>query len=89
MTIPTLPNTAAATATQSGDLWILVPVCAQGEVLVVNPTGYEIFRRCDGTRSGSEIANQLAGTTGTPVADVEPDVIAFIARLAAAGLVSG
>lgn len=87
MTPPPLPNTA--TAIQSGDLWILVPACAQGEVLVVNHTGYEIFRRCDGTRSGSEIANQLAGTTGTPVAEVEPDVIAFIARLAAAGLVAG
>jgi pyrroloquinoline quinone biosynthesis protein D len=53
-------------------------------VLVLNRTGHEIVRRIDGTRSATAIAAELAQAFGQP--QVEVDVMRFLSRLAAKGL---
>lgn len=84
-----LPTIAAhARAAQNGDLWVLIPPAETGEVLVVNGTGYEIFRRCDGTRSKDEIVEMMAAEAAVDVEAVEADVAEFIARLAEAGVLA-
>ncbi|WP_084160972.1 PqqD family protein [Nocardia sp. BMG51109] len=85
---PTMPTAAAASVTRTGDMWTLVPSTADGEVLVVNHTGHQIFQHCDGRHSASDIAHELAEMTGVSADDVIEDVTRFVHRLAAAGLVA-
>ncbi|WP_328397937.1 PqqD family protein [Nocardia sp. NBC_00416] len=88
MTTSTRPSANAALATRNGDLWILVPPGDDGEVLVVNTTGYEIFRQCNGSRTPSDIAVELAGWSGAPTDEIAEDVAAFLARLQSAGMLA-
>lgn len=84
--LPTIA--AAARAAQNGDMWVLIPPADAGEVLVVNAAGYDIFQRCDGTRSGSDIAHAIATDAEINVDAVESDVAAFLDRLAEAGILT-
>ncbi|WP_394825162.1 pyrroloquinoline quinone biosynthesis peptide chaperone PqqD [Pendulispora albinea] len=55
--------------------------------LLLSQSAAAIAERCDGTRSVSEIAHQLAATTqGATEEQIERDVIAFLEDLAARGL---
>lgn len=54
-------------------------------VLVLNRTAHEIVRRIDGTRTVRELASELAAEFAEP--RVEAEVIAFLARLSARGLI--
>jgi len=54
-------------------------------LVVLNPTGAEVLRLCDGRRSVAEVAAALAARYGG--ADVGRDVAAFLDGLAAKGLV--
>jgi pyrroloquinoline quinone biosynthesis protein D len=56
-------------------------------VLVLNRTGHEIVRRIDGTRTAAALASELAAEFREP--RVEGEVLAFLSRLAAKGLVEG
>jgi hypothetical protein len=56
------------------------------DVAVVNEMGHRVFSRCDGTRSCEAIAEEIAVQTSADFDVVLDDVLAFVARLAAAGL---
>ena len=47
----------------------------------------EILQRCDGERTVEMIARELAHMTGTPLAVVRSDVVAFVAQMKSRGLV--
>jgi len=49
--------------------------------LVLNESAAEIVKRCDGTRTASDIARELAEQTGAPIERVEADVRTLVARL--------
>jgi pyrroloquinoline quinone biosynthesis protein D len=55
-------------------------------VVVLNPTGAEILRLCDGSRSVASVVAALTARHGAAGAIAE-DVTAFLDRLAAKGLV--
>jgi hypothetical protein len=80
-----LPRQAPTGVTRSGAYWVLVPD-TNGDVLVVNETGYHVFTTCDGTRTCATIAAELAAQTGTDLDQVLADVVAYVANLRAAGL---
>lgn len=61
---------------------------ASGTILVVNPIGSAIFTLVDGQRNVREIAAFVAETLDAPRAQVEEDVVVFLDRLVASGLVS-
>jgi len=54
--------------------------------LALNDSAAAIARRCDGTRTIGEIAVELASEAGAETANVEQDVLAFVAMLAEKGL---
>ncbi|HWE62383.1 MAG TPA: pyrroloquinoline quinone biosynthesis peptide chaperone PqqD [Chloroflexota bacterium] len=56
-------------------------------VLVLNPSAAAILKHCDGIRNVEEIGALLAAQFGG--ADVTPDVLMLLDRLAARGLVEG
>jgi pyrroloquinoline quinone biosynthesis protein D len=56
-------------------------------VLVLNRTGHEIVRRIDGTRTAATLASELAELFREP--RVEMEVLTFLERLAAKGLLEG
>jgi pyrroloquinoline quinone biosynthesis protein D len=47
----------------------------------------EILQRCDGERTVEAIATELAHMTGTPLATVRQDVVAFVEEMRTRGLV--
>lgn len=47
----------------------------------------EILQRCDGERTVETICAELAHMSGTPLATVRKDVVAFLGEMAARGLV--
>lgn len=53
-------------------------------VLVLNRTAHEIVRRLDGTRTAARLAAELSRSVGDP--KVEAEVLAFLERLAAKGV---
>lgn len=53
-------------------------------VLVLNRTAHEIVRRIDGTRTAAALAAELSAAVGD--ARVEAEVLTFLERLAAKGL---
>jgi hypothetical protein len=81
------PRQAPVTVTRSGAYWVLVPD-VDGDVAVVNEAGYRVFTTCDGRRDCAAIAAGLAAETGIPADQVLADVLAYIVRLRAAGLLT-
>lgn len=71
----------------AGDHWVVVPNRPDLNVLVINATGREVLRSCDGTVRFEDICEHLASTFGTTTATVRDDVAAFLNEVAAAGIV--
>ncbi|WP_040839982.1 PqqD family peptide modification chaperone [Nocardia brevicatena] len=78
------PKAVAASAKQTGDVWVLVPA-GDGEVAVVDELGYEVMQRCDGTRSCADIVRELTAHHGGRPVDGEA-VSEFVTRMRAAVL---
>ncbi len=57
-------------------------------LVALNPTGTEILQLCDGVRSVTEVVAALQQRYGATGGSVEHDVTAFLAGLAAKGLVT-
>ena len=57
-------------------------------LVALNPTGAEILQLCDGIRSVADVVAALQQRYGATGRSVERDVTAFLAGLAAKGLVT-
>lgn len=77
------PKAVAALSSSTGDTWVLVPDKDDGMVAVVDDTGHEVWKLCDGTRTPDQIANIASQHMGNPVTGVSE----FIEQLHSAGLV--
>jgi len=87
MTSDRFRQSAAVRASVSADGLVLLDVHG-GEVLASNPVGAQIWQRLDGQLTRSDIAREVAHLYGVPLHRAEHDVVAFIAALAARGLVT-
>ncbi|MGH9177318.1 MAG: PqqD family protein [Acidimicrobiales bacterium] len=56
---------------------------------LLNPVATVVWQCLDGTASVPELAAELAGSFGAPVATVRADVEALVVELAGAGLLEG
>jgi pyrroloquinoline quinone biosynthesis protein D len=79
------PRRKPGTSLRSGNYWVLVPH-EDTDVAVVNEMGHRVFSLCDGTRSCAAIAEEIAAQTRADADVVLDDVLVFVARLGAAGL---
>ena len=81
-TRPVLPRHARLRFDAARGLWILL---APERVLLPDPVAVTVLQICDGSRSLSEIAAELAETYAAPVATIAADVTAMLQDLADKG----
>lgn len=84
-----VPRPAAATHTVEldGDAIVLDEV--QHRLHLLNASAALVWSCYDGTATLTDIARELAGATGVPLAGMLADVVAITRRLGAEGLVGG
>ena len=77
-----------ATIQHSGDHWVVVPNQPGPNVIVINATGHEVLRACDGTQNLTGICEHVAAAFNTTATEIHADVAAFLHEAAASGIVS-
>jgi pyrroloquinoline quinone biosynthesis protein D len=77
--IPKLPRGVRLREDKVRARWVLL---APERIFEIDGIGVEILKRCDGKTALSTIAADLAKVYDTDLAQVEPDVTAFVQGLA-------
>jgi coenzyme PQQ biosynthesis protein PqqD len=73
--IPKLPRGVRLREDKARNRWVLL---APERIFEIDAIGAEILKRCDGKTALSAIAADLAQAYGADIAQVEPDVAAFV-----------
>lgn len=76
-----------ATIQHAGDHWVVVPNDPGPNVLVINATGREVLRMCDGATPFHGICQHIAATFDTTTTAVRDDIAAFLDEVTTAGIV--
>jgi coenzyme PQQ biosynthesis protein PqqD len=73
--IPRIPRGVRLREDKVRGRWVLL---APERIFEIDGIGAEILKRCDGKANLSAIAADLAKVYGADIAEVEPDVVAFV-----------
>lgn len=72
------PRLVTAEIQHTGDHAVVVPVCTDARVLVINPVAAAILEQCDGTATIEEVTSHITARYGADRDQVHTDVISLL-----------